>query len=183
MVWLPVLLIGAALLVTAARSWTGAAQGVGHTVKQPIPFSHVQHVAEVGLDCAHCHIGALDQANARLPANAICLECHDQLFRGTPELQPLYDAAGAGHQVDWNRIYALPDHARFHHGIHARAGVTCATCHGDIDAMEEIKRSVPLDMDFCVECHRAAQSPAGKQGVHLVSAWRRDLTDCSVCHY
>lgn len=183
MVWLPVLLIGAALLVTAARSWTGAAHGVGRTVKQPIAFSHVQHVAEVGLDCGHCHEGALTKASASLPANAVCLECHDQLFRGTPELQPLYEAARSGRQVHWNRLYMLPDHAHFHHGVHARAGVTCATCHGDVGAMTEVEQAVALTMDFCVDCHRDAQTHPSRTGVQLATAWRRDLTDCSVCHY
>ncbi|GGC32125.1 cytochrome c [Novosphingobium marinum] len=174
-------------MILIVRSATGAAHGVGSKAEQPIPFSHKQHIEEVGLTCERCHAGAETKASAGIPANAVCLECHEGLFRGTPDLRPLHEAQAGDRQVAWKAVSFLPDHARFHHGAHARAGVTCATCHGKVEEMEQVEKAKSLTMDFCVDCHRAAQSADGKfvegRRIAIHSDWRRDLTDCSVCHY
>jgi hypothetical protein len=65
------------------------------------------------------------------------------------------------------RVYRLPDHARFNHEIHLAAGVDCGECHGDVKAMDRIVQASPMEMGFCVECHRDEEAPV----------------DCTVCHY
>jgi hypothetical protein len=62
----------------------------------------------------------------------------------------------------------LPAHVQFPHAPHARQGIDCAACHGDVAAMEgEVKLAKPLNMAFCVDCHRA-------QGA---------TDDCMACHH
>lgn len=175
-------LIAAAALFGLFRTVTGSAWGVGAEVEQPVPFSHRQHIDNTELACADCHAGVDSARSAGMPANSVCLACHDTLFRGTPSLHPLYEAAEAGRQLRWNAVSALPDFTRFHHGVHARAGAECRVCHGDVAAMERVAKAETLSMDFCVDCHRASQQ-GGKPGIRPVTGWRHDLTDCSVCHY
>lgn len=182
-VLLAVLLLAGIAGFGAVQWMTGAAWGVGDKVEQPIPFSHVQHIEQVGLVCADCHANADNARNAGMPSTALCLECHDDLFRGTPALQPLHEAAAADRQVAWRAVSALPDFAHFHHGMHARAGVGCARCHGDVAGMARTSKAETLSMGFCVDCHRAVENGEAEAPIRRVSAWRRDLTDCSVCHY
>lgn len=170
------------LLATVGLYRLNAASG-GNKVEQPIPFSHRQHVGEVGLDCAYCHAPAYETAHGGIPGAATCLQCHDDLFRGTRDLQPLYEAARTGEPIRWKAVTALPELARFHHGAHVRAGVSCQHCHGPVETMEVVEPHAPMTMDWCVDCHRRAQDPASASPVRPVSEWRHDLTDCSVCHY
>ncbi len=163
--------------------------GVGEAPEQPMPFSHARHVGELGLDCATCHAGADDGRHAGMPANETCLTCHDELFRGTRSLQPLWDAVEQDRPVEWNAVNRLGNDARFHHGAHAQAGIPCATCHGPVETMQEVAKTETLSMDWCVDCHREVQLPEADRtlkrakGVSPHGDWTRDLTDCSVCHY
>ena len=40
---------------------------------------------------------------------------------------------------------------------HINAGVGCVECHGRIDQMERVQTVQPLNMGWCVECHRDPQ--------------------------
>ncbi len=57
----------------------------------------------------------------------------------------------------WAKVNVIPDTAmvHFNHGAHARAGIECLTCHGDVASMTVAApvRNV-ADMGWCVECHR-----------------------------
>lgn len=155
---------------------------IGLVVAQPIEFSHRQHIENTELICADCHRGAHDGPQALLPGKSICLECHDDLFRGTPKLQPLHEAKAKGLAINWKPVSKLPEFVHFHHGVHFEANVECSNCHGDVSKMESVSRAKPLTMDFCIDCHRESQSGENFSTKQAVS-WQRDLTDCSVCHY
>lgn len=162
--------------------------GVGETVTQPIPFRHDLHVRELGVACAFCHAGAARRMDAGMPSAQTCLVCHEGLWRGTAALQPLYTSAALVQPIVWQSLYALPDHARFHHGAHAAAGVDCAVCHGDVASMAQTRRASPTSMAWCLECHAAAgerRDEAGTRNVADVPIERANprLTDCSTCHY
>jgi hypothetical protein len=43
---------------------------------QPIAFPHQTHTQNLGLDCAHCHIGVRTEVFAGLPSVDICMGCH-----------------------------------------------------------------------------------------------------------
>lgn len=172
-----------ALLAAFGLYRVNTASGQGKGVAQPVAFSHAQHVGEVGLQCRTCHASAYVGEHGGLPPVTTCLQCHDQLFRGTRALHPLHEAARTGQPIRWQAVTALPAVSRFHHGAHTRAGVGCATCHGAVETMKDLARAAPMTMDWCVDCHRQAQDPASASPIRPVTAWQRDLTDCSVCHY
>src|SRR5215467_2762681 len=75
--------------------------------------------------------------------------------------------------IPWIRVFRLPEYVQFPHKNHIQAGLVCQTCHGRIEAMEQVHARtgqsidndlmnlaampVPgpkLTMGWCVECHR-----------------------------
>jgi hypothetical protein len=167
--------------------------------RQPIPFSHKHHAGDDGIDCRYCHDGVEQAAFAGIPATQVCMTCHSQLFTDAPMLEPLRRSAATGTALRWIRVHDLPDFVYFDHGIHVRKGVGCVECHGRVDRMPLTRRVAPLEMQWCLECHRDPESHlrpaqyefdmrptseirriAGAPATRLVS--RRRLTDCSTCH-
>jgi hypothetical protein len=57
--------------------------------------------------------------------------------------------------IPWARIHKLPDYVRnFPHHAHVNAGVSCYSCHGQIEAMPVVYQAEPLSMSWCLDCHR-----------------------------
>ncbi len=171
-------------------------------VAQPVRFSHKHHVGDDGLDCRYCHTSVEKSAFAGLPSTDICLTCHSQLFLQSPELAPLHESARNNKPIQWNRVHDLPDFVYFDHSIHVNKGVACVECHGRIDQMAQTWRIAPLQMQWCLECHRNASQhvrpqetvfqmrdikPLSRQETTLLTRQyqlqdTRRLTDCSTCH-
>jgi len=172
-------------------------------IEQPIPFSHQHHVRDDGIDCRYCHTSVETSAFAGIPPLATCMTCHSQLFVDAPVLARLHDAYRGTQVLAWNRVHDLPDFVYFDHGIHVAKGVGCTTCHGPVDRMPLMRRVQSLDMQWCLECHRAPERvlrPPGEvfsvdwqpppdqavRGAQLRKAYglrtTRELTDCSTCH-
>jgi hypothetical protein len=107
-----------------------------------------------------------------------------------------------GRPLHWNRVHDLPDFVFFNHSIHIAKGVGCESCHGPVDKMPLTWRIAPLEMQWCLQCHRAPEmhvrpreevfnlnwKPLEDQqilGKRLVAEYHIDkkrLTDCSICH-
>ncbi len=200
-----ILLVPAGLIVLTILSmvWQATspvAEGVA--VDQPIPFSHKHHVGDDGIDCRYCHTSVDTSATAGMPSTGICLTCHAQLYRDAPALAPLHASLREGKPIHWNRVYDLPDFVFFNHSIHVNKGVACITCHGHVDRMPLMLREEPLDMQWCLNCHRDPAKYVGPPGhVYAMSVAPRisdqeqaqllhalalqstqRLTDCSTCH-
>jgi hypothetical protein len=173
---------------------------VGLPQEQPVPFSHKHHVGDVGLDCRYCHTSVETAAFAGIPPTETCMSCHAQLFTESPMLEPVRASFRNEKPIEWNRVHALPDYVYFSHSIHLNKGVGCSTCHGRVDRMPLMWRESRLQMEWCLECHRAPErfvrprdqvfsmdyQPPENQlelGRKLVAEYRiQKLTDCYTCH-
>jgi hypothetical protein len=51
----------------------------------------------------------------------------------------------------------LPNFVYFDHSIHINKGVGCDTCHGPVDRMPLMFNYASLQMEWCLECHRAPE--------------------------
>ena len=200
-----------ALIIIAAISWIAAeiyrspyVTQQNHAPAQPVPFSHEHHVAGIGIDCRYCHTSVEDSQFAGLPSTKVCMTCHSQIWTNAPILQPVRNSWRTGEPLRWTRVHDLPDYAYFNHGIHIQKGVGCASCHGQVDQMPLMQKSAPLQMEWCLECHRAPQKnlrprdkvfdigwkwPEGKEqeieGPKLVQEYHvhtEQLMNCSICH-
>lgn len=135
--------------------------------EQPLPFSHRIHAGVRGISCLFCHDAADRSQNAGMPEVSKCLLCHNVIIT---ELDPIRELRGYSDRrqpISWVRVYRLPDYAHFDHQMHLAAGVDCGECHGDVKQMDRIIQAMPMEMGFCVDCHRKNDAPV----------------DCTLCHY
>jgi len=176
--------------------------GVGLTRAQPVPFSHQQHVGGLGLDCRYCHTSVEVSDFAGIPPTETCLGCHTQVAAESPMLELVRTSAQDNQPLEWIRVHNLPDFVYFNHGIHVHKGIGCETCHGRVDQMPVVAKVETLQMDWCLQCHRAPEQfvrpldevfsmgwePSPDQatlGPQLVTEYGikvDQLTDCSICH-
>ena len=126
----------------------------GYQPAQPIPYSHKLHAGQMGIDCYYCH-NTIYRANfAAVPSQTTCMKCHMQVKKDSPRLALLRQAADTGEPIQWVQIHRLPDYVYFSHQAHLSAGVSCVSCHGRIDQIIEVRQEKPLNMAWCLECHR-----------------------------
>jgi len=124
---------------------------------QPVPFSHQHHVAGLGIDCRYCHTSVETSSFAGIPPTATCMNCHRQIWTGAPMLEPVRESYSTGKSLVWNRVNDLPDFVYFNHSIHINKGVGCNTCHGPVDRMPLMYNYASLQMEWCLDCHRAPE--------------------------
>lgn len=126
----------------------------GYQPVQPVPYSHKLHAGKLGIDCFYCHSTVYKADFAAIPATQTCMNCHAKVKTDSPRLEPVRQSFASGQPIQWVQIHRLPDFVYFSHQPHIAAGVSCVSCHGRIDQMEEVHQEKPLNMAFCLECHR-----------------------------
>jgi hypothetical protein len=143
--------------------------------EQPIAFLHSIHAGQDKIDCQFCHRNVAKGGPATVPALEQCMFCHRLINPDNPqvtdefnkqEISKLLQYWEEKTPVDWVRVHIVPDHVRFLHEPHIRAGFQCATCHGDVANMGRVKQVRALNMGDCLACHRQNNAP----------------TDCTTCH-
>src|SRR5689334_10007078 len=147
--------LGLTAILGLARSPYSTNQYVSRA--QPVQFSHKHHVGDDGLDCRYCHTSVETAASAGLPPTSTCMNCHKQIWADSPYLEPVRASVRTGKPIEWIRVHDLPDFVYFNHSIHVKKGVGCSTCHGRIDEMPIIYQAKTLQMEWCLECHRAPE--------------------------
>ena len=110
---------------------------------------------------------------------------------------PGYD----GKPIQWVRIHKAPDYVYFDHSAHVNRGISCQSCHGNVNQMEVVYQAEPQSMGWCLECHRNPETHVRPKDVKATDmAWqpneasiasakerltRGELnppTHCSACH-
>src|SRR6266508_588967 len=154
------------------------------TLAEPIFFSHVIHTGSYQIACQYCHAGARRSSDAGLPSVEKCMGCHKIVAaQGNEQVQKLHAYWNRQEPIPWVRIFKIPEYAQYPHKNHIQAGLVCQTCHGRIEAMEQVHAQtgqsfandamnlaampVPapkLTMGWCIECHRAVN----EKGVQAV---------------
>jgi hypothetical protein len=171
---------------------------------QPVQFSHKHHVSDCGIDCRYCHTSVETSAVAGIPPTKTCMNCHSQLWANSPYLEPVRESYRTGKPIEWTRVHDLPDFVYFNHSIHVTKGVGCSTCHGRVDLMPLTWQASSLQMEWCLECHRAPEKFIRPKDKVFTMDWPPDdwnqaaegpmlikqnniqstqvLTSCSTCH-
>ena len=220
-----VLLAAGAVMISA---YSGASSSKNRSPEQPIQFPHPVHVQTLGMNCLYCHFSADKSPDPGLPAVATCMGCHSAIgskkdnvvnlpknelheARTSPELTKLWayadatpGAPGLGPKakpIPWVRIHKVPEYVRFPHMRHVNAGVTCQSCHGEVQKMNQVYQYASLNMGWCVSCHvngydpaeglkaagYASTSPAARSTGTTPAAASTEKKmaryDCANCHY
>ena len=191
------LLLSVWILVSLNRSAYATRQTI--TRAQPVPFSHDHHTEAMGISCLYCHTSVEESAFAGVPPTATCMNCHKLIWNDSPMLEPVRESFRSGEPIQWARVNDLPDFVYFNHSIHVTKGMGCVTCHGRVDKMPLLRQAVSLQMEWCLECHRAPQDFVRPRSEILNMEWVADnqsvlgaqlveeyniqsLLSCSVCH-
>jgi hypothetical protein len=191
-----------ALAATILSAYSGASSSQGVAPDQPIDFPHPVHVQTLGMNCLYCHYAANKSPDPGMPAVGTCMGCHTIIgpqrpaLEGKPartseEIKKLQDFAAKKQPIPWVRIHKLPEYVHFPHMRHVNAGVTCQSCHGQIQKMERVSQFASLNMGWCVGCHvrgydaADGMRAAGYEPTPAYSAApvKKARYDCAVCHY
>jgi hypothetical protein len=175
----------------------------GYSPEQPVPFSHALHVGELAMDCRYCHTTVEKAAFAAVPPTATCINCHARIAPDSNKMIAVQQSAASGEKpIPWVKIHDLPDYVYFNHSAHVTRGVSCVSCHGRIDQMEQVYQAKSLTMAWCLECHRNPDphlrppelvtdldwEPSDEaEHAAFVERFKRERninpsTDCSTCH-
>jgi hypothetical protein len=144
------------VLAIAAFAWVTSPSvlKVGYQPVQPVPYSHKLHAGNMGMDCYYCHYTVYKAAYAAIPPTQVCMNCHSHVLTQSPLLEKVRDSYATGEPVQWVRVHKLAEYVYFNHSAHVNAGVSCVSCHGRVDQMAQVQQTKPLNMDWCLDCHR-----------------------------
>jgi hypothetical protein len=169
------LFVATILFVASPRAyswwmWTpgDTVDNVGYKPEQPIPFSHKLHAGDKKIPCQYCHSGARRSTVSGIPPLNTCMGCHKVVATDKPHIKKITEMYQKNQPMEWVKVHDLPDHVRFSHKVHVTgAGLNCQQCHGPVQEMEVVEQRAPLQMGWCIGCHK---EKGAKQ-------------DCLACHH
>jgi cytochrome c553 len=171
---IPIFVLGLLAAGTAAFTQSFQVQlGMKKGPEQPIKFDHSIHAGKLGMDCLYCHYSADKSPLANIPPISTCMGCHKIASTDKPEIQKLTGYYTRGESPAWVGVYQLPDHVKFNHVRHVKAGVTCQECHGPVQEMPVVYQYPSMKMGWCVTCHRQKLNDKNFPA----------SMDCLVCHH
>src|SRR5690242_1510909 len=129
----------------------------GYQPIQPVPFPHDIHVTQLGMDCRYCHSYVEVSSHSNVPTTQTCMNCHTQVQANNPKLAAVRESWQSGNPVDWVKVHQVPDYAYFNHSVHVNRGVSCVSCHGQVNEMNVVFQHEPQSMAWCLNCHRNPQ--------------------------
>ena len=147
----------------------GIGYNKGYSPEQPIPFSHELHVGTHKMQCQYCHNQVERSKTSNIPALSTCMNCHQQVATDKEPIKKLREAYADGKSIEWVKVHMLPDHVQFNHQAHVQRGVSCQTCHGEIEKMAKVYQYSDLSMGWCIACHRQPENKAP--------------LNCTTCHH
>jgi hypothetical protein len=149
--------------------WTpgDTVEDVGYKPKQPIPFSHKLHAGEKQIPCQYCHSAARRSPAAGIPPLNTCVGCHKNVASDRENIKKVLEHHKNNKPIEWVKVHDIPDYVRFTHKRHVAAGLECQECHGEVEQMEVLEQVAPLQMGWCIGCHKEKNAPVA----------------CFTCHY
>lgn len=161
----------------------------GYAPVQPINFSHKVHAGNNKISCLYCHSAADKSRVAGIPSASVCMNCHKQILKDSPEIQKIAKALADNKPIEWVKVNDLPDHVVFNHSRHVTAGINCQKCHGPVETMDRVVQADAFWMGTCIGCHRTHREVTldemGRPQIAREATPKRLMasTDCSVCHH
>jgi hypothetical protein len=176
------------------------ASNKGYEPAQPVEFSHKTHAEKFGIKCMFCHYGAESSQHSNIPTTYECMVCHIALNTESELLKPVNYSYYEELPIKWNKVFNLPDYAKFDHEIHVKWPMDCSSCHGEIESKDKVRRNRIMSMQWCLQCHRNPESyvvkPRFISGIIDTNIFINDLSPikierkfrigsgvCSGCHY
>jgi hypothetical protein len=143
-----------------------AAQPAKAEKPKHLTFDHKFHLGK-GVACEDCHEGTEKSDKAPMPPLEFCLNCHTDIdAKKPPERTVAAFLDKPGGTPQWSHVTAQAPGIVFSHKTHVAKKLECAECHKGIEESTAVSKDLFVDMDACVNCHKAKQAK----------------TDCATCH-
>ena len=130
-----------------------------------IIFSHSQHLADYGLQCADCHTEAMSSETARdniLPKKAACAVCHKEEVDDEQQCAKCHRPNAA--LVPFESPQRLIE---FPHDYHlTTVDLECESCHTGMAETDYASRHNWPVMDDCLTCHQDVDAPLECETCH-----------------
>jgi hypothetical protein len=179
--------VGLMVGIYAFATYFPDASNEGFSPDQPIPFSHKIHAGQNKIDCKYCHVSVERSRHATIPALNVCMNCHSLVKTDSKWIQQIRKAYSEGRPVEWVRVHELPDYVYFPHKRHVAKGVACETCHGNVKEMEQVYQFAPMNMGWCLDCHRGKTTPRNVMAQVYPGVKNPQgpvaTIDCNACHH
>ncbi len=146
--WIPAILLVVSIVYSNMNS------DIGYSPKQPVEFSHKVHSGDYKIKCLFCHHEAETSSFSAVPTTFACMVCHVALKSETELMKPVNESYDNNKPIQWVRIHKLPEYVKFRHNTHILADIDCASCHGNVETMEQTYRTKDFTMRWCLDCHR-----------------------------
>ena len=163
----------------------------GYKPLQPIYFQHRRmagapqwvtnaegkevNLGGFNIPCLYCHAMEYKGRHSTLPSTDICMNCHSTVGQDKEWVLVLKGYWDRGEPIPWVKVHDLPDYAYYDHSVHlaakddqGKAKLECVNCHGTVEEMDVVTVQHPLNMGWCLDCHRKPEMGAP--------------TDCVTCH-
>jgi hypothetical protein len=172
-----------ALAYAAAKELSRLGDNQGYAPIQPIAFSHKVHAGDNQVSCFYCHYGVERSRHAGIPADSVCLNCHNNIKKDSPEIAKIKKALDEKKPIEWMKVNRMADFVYFSHERHVGAGkISCQTCHGPVETMARLRQEKSFTMGWCLNCHRTSDVV-----VHSTKQVMKESDvggqDCAKCHY
>jgi hypothetical protein len=125
---------------------------------QPLPFSHKTH-ADANMTCQTCHPNPDPGNSMGIARPSACMGCHKTVKATSPSIMQLAALAKKNRDIQWTRVYRIPDFVRFSHRLHLKTGNTCEECHGPVATRTQLAIEYDLKQTGCLACHRVKNAP------------------------
>ncbi|HMK30023.1 MAG TPA: cytochrome c3 family protein, partial [Terriglobales bacterium] len=102
-----------------------------------------------------------------------CMNCHSQIWTNAPMLEPVRESFRSGNSIMWTKVNYIPDYVYFDHSIHISKGVGCNSCHGPVDKMPLMYQDSTMQMEWCLNCHRAPEKHLRPRGEQFNMSYRQ----------
>ncbi len=169
-------ILGFAVWVLAEVNRSSYNTGAFIERQQPVQFSHKHHTGDDGISCVYCHTSVEVSNSAGIPPTQTCMNCHTQIWSESPYLELVRTSYRENRPIEWTRVHDLPDYVYFNHSIHVAKGFGCASCHGRVDNMPAVYQAASLQMEWCLECHRAPERFIRPKSEIYNMAWNIEAT-------
>ncbi len=179
--------LGFGLGAAQAQTLRGPLQAIYGEQSLPLSFNHQLHVTKAKAACADCHAVAKSArpSDRNLPAEQICLDCHDvteadaehakppaACWTCHPDYRPTFPkdvdmsetAKASPHPV---AVVVPTPSILFSHQAHLGRGAKCEACHvGVAEVALATTEHLPM-MEQCMECHDGKTAPNACTTCHM----------------
>ena len=98
--------------------------------------------------------------------------CHKIVAKqGNPEVDKLKGYWERKEPIPWVRVFKVPEYAQFPHKRHVLAGLPCQTCHGRIEAMEQVTAGRGTGQSIVNDLKNLAGMPDAPPSYRWAGAW------------